>query len=87
MLSVKIIDVGPNGEASMIRGLEAPVRIADVGQPVRVTLPAIVHRFAPGHRIRIVISAPSENYRAGLTITPVTVASGAGQQLTLPVVR
>ena len=33
------------------------------------------------------ISAPSENYRGGLVVTPVTIASGRGQQLTLPVVR
>ncbi len=87
VLSVKITDVGPDGKASPINGLEAPIRIADVGRPVRVTLPGIVHRFAPGHRIRIVISTPSENYRSGLVLTPVTIASGAGQQLTLPVVR
>ncbi len=87
VLSVKITDVGPDGKASLIHGLEAPVRIPDVGGPVRITLPAIVHRFAPGHRIRLVISAPSENYRSGLVATPVTVVSGRGQQLTLPVVR
>ena len=52
-----------------------------------ITLPAIVHRFAVGHRIRLVISAPSENYRGGLVVTPVTVASGRSQVLSLPVVR
>ncbi len=87
VLSVKLMDVGPDGKASMIRGLEAPIRIPDVRRPVTITLPAIVHRFAPGHRIRLVISAPSENYRGGLVVTPVTIASGRGQQLTLPVVR
>ncbi len=87
VLSVKITDVGPDGKASLIHGLEAPIRVPDVRGPVQITLPAIVHRFAPGHRIRLVISAPSENYRSGLVVTPVTVVSGHGQQLTLPVVR
>jgi dienelactone hydrolase len=87
VLSVKITDVGPNGRASLIHGLEAPIRIPDVRRPVTITLPAIVHRFAKGHRIRLVVSAPSENYRGGLVLTPVTVVSGGGQVLTLPVVR
>lgn len=87
VLSVKVVDVAPDGTARLIHGLEAPIRIADVRRPVRVTLPAIVHRFARGHRIRLVVSAPSQNYRGGLAITPVTIASGPGQRLTLPVVR
>ncbi|MDQ4054308.1 MAG: ABC transporter ATP-binding protein, partial [Actinomycetota bacterium] len=87
VLSVKITDVAPGGKASLIHDLEAPIRIPDVRRAVTIRLPAIVHRFARGHRIRLVVSAPSENYRGGLSVTPVTVISGARQRLTLPVVR
>jgi len=78
--------VGPDGKARLIKGLEAPIRIADVGQAVKVTLPAFVHRFAPGHQLKLIIAGGSINYRGGLTPVPVTIASGAGQTLAIPVV-
>ena len=86
VLFVKIEDVAPDGTASLIHGLEAPIRVADVGRPITVTLPAIVHRFATGHAIRIVVAGGSDNYRGGLTPTPVTIAGGTGQTVVLPVV-
>ena len=86
VLFVKLTDVGPDGKARLIKGLEAPIRIPDVGQPVKVTLPAIVHRFAPGHQLRLIIAGGSVNYRGGLTPTAVTIASGAGQTFVIPVV-
>jgi ABC-2 type transport system ATP-binding protein len=86
VLFVKVTDVGPDGKARLIKGLEAPIRIVDVGQVVKVTLPAFVHRFAPGHQLRLIIAGGSVNYRGGLTPTPVTIASGAGQTLAIPVV-
>ena len=86
VLFLKIEDVAPDGTATLIHGLEAPVRVPDVSQPITVTLPGIVHRFAAGHAVRIVVAGGSDNYRAGLTPTPVTIAGGTGQTLTLPVV-
>ncbi|HKC29858.1 MAG TPA: CocE/NonD family hydrolase C-terminal non-catalytic domain-containing protein, partial [Jatrophihabitans sp.] len=86
VLFVKIEDVAPDGTAALIHGLEAPIRVPDVSKPIKVTLPGIVHRFAAGHTVRLVIAGGSDNFRAGLVSTPVTIASGAGQTLTLPVV-
>jgi predicted acyl esterase len=86
VLFVKLEDVAPDGSATMIHGLEAPIRVADVSKPIKITLPAIVHRFAPAHQIRLVVAGGSENYRGGLVPTPVTIASGAAQRLALPVV-
>jgi ABC-2 type transport system ATP-binding protein len=86
VLFVKIEDVAPDGTASLIHGLEAPVRVADAGQPITITLPAIVHRFAAGHSVRLVVAGGSDNYRGGLITAPVTIAGGTGQTLTLPVV-
>lgn len=85
-LYVKVADVGPDGKARLIRALEAPVRVPDVTKPFTVRLPAFVHRFEPGHRIRLIVAGGSINYRGGLVPTPVTIASGPGQTLTLPVV-
>jgi ABC-2 type transport system ATP-binding protein len=82
---VKVADVGPDGKAHLIHGLEAPVRVPDVTKQFTVTLPAIVHRFEAGHRLRLIVSGGSVNYRGGVTPTPVTIASGTSQTLTLPV--
>lgn len=88
VLFAKVLDVAPDGTASLIHGLLAPIRIPDVTRPVTVTLPGIVHQFGAGHRIKLVLAGGSINYRGGLTPTPVTVTTGdKGQALTLPVVR
>ncbi|GAB2460278.1 hydrolase CocE/NonD family protein [Jatrophihabitans fulvus] len=86
VLIPKLYDVGPDGKASLIKGLVAPIRVADPAGPVRVTLPAFAHRFAAGHSVRLVVAGGDPNYRGGLVPGPVTVASGPGQALTLPVV-
>ena len=85
VLFVKLLDVGPDGRATLIKALEAPIRIPDVNAPVKVTLPAVVHRFAAGHRLKLVVAGGSVNYRAGLVSAPVTIAGGSTQTLVLPV--
>ncbi len=86
VLFVKVVDVAPDGTATMINGLEAPVRVPDVNQPFTVTLPAIVHQFAAGHQVRLVVAGGSINYRGGVVAAPVSIASGSTQTLSLPVV-
>ncbi len=86
VLYVKVADVGTDGKARLIRALEAPVRIPDVTKPFTVKLPAIVHRFEAGHRIRLIVAGGSINYRGGLVPTPVTIASGTSQTMKLPIV-
>ncbi|MFN2519270.1 MAG: CocE/NonD family hydrolase C-terminal non-catalytic domain-containing protein [Jatrophihabitantaceae bacterium] len=86
VLFAKLYDVGPDGTASLIHGLVAPIRIADPTKSVHITLPAIAHRFAAGHRIEIMLAGGDANYRGGQTPTPVSVSSGStAQALTLPV--
>lgn len=87
VLFVKVVDVAADGTARLINGLEAPVRVADVTEPFTVRLPAIVHEFAAGHRVRLVIAGGSVNYRGGLVASPVTIVAGSGQTLSLPIVR
>ena len=86
VLFARLQDVAPDGTAHDIRQQIAPFRISDVTAPVRVTMPAIVHRFGPGHRLRLVVSSSSVNYRGGLVSQPVTIAAGPAQALTLPVI-
>ncbi|TQF68687.1 CocE/NonD family hydrolase [Rhodococcus spelaei] len=83
----KLYDVGPDGSATQINGQVAPVRIVDPSKPVQVTLPAIVHRFDTGHRVRLVLAGGDSSFRGGLVPHQVTVATGdPAQQLVLPVV-
>jgi dienelactone hydrolase len=86
VLFVKVEDVAPDGSMSMVHALEAPIRVPDVSKPITVTLPGIVHQFAAGHAVRLIVAGGSDNYRGGLTATPVSIASGTGQTLTLPAV-
>jgi len=86
VLFVKIEDVSPDGSRRMVHGLEAPIRIPDVGQPITVTLPGIVHQFAAGHRIQLVVAGGSDNYRGGVLANLVTISGGTGQTLSLPTV-
>ncbi|MFI5430013.1 CocE/NonD family hydrolase [Aeromicrobium sp. UC242_57] len=88
VLFVKLLDVDAAGKARFIRNLVAPVRVADASKPFTVRLPGIVHRFAKGHSVRLVVAGGSTNYRGGLTAHPVQVTTGsAAQALTLPVVK
>jgi predicted acyl esterase len=86
VLFVRIADVAPDGTARLIHGLEAPVRIPDVTKAFTVKVPGIVHRFEAGHRIELQVAGGSINYRGGLTAVPVTISSGPGQTVSLPVV-
>jgi ABC-2 type transport system ATP-binding protein len=87
VLFAKVYDVAPGGSASLVHNLIAPVRIADPTAPVHITLPGIVHEFAPGHSVRVVLGSGDLNYRGGLALAPVTVTSGGAQTLTLPAVH
>lgn len=90
VIFAKMVDIAPDGSASLINGLEAPVRVPDAGKRFTVRLPGIVHRFAPGHRVGLLVSGGSVNYRGGVLPAAVTIASGVGgakQTLTLPVVK
>ncbi|MFC0451809.1 CocE/NonD family hydrolase [Rhodococcus jostii] len=82
----KLYDVAPDGTDTLINGQVAPVRIVAPGEPVQVTMPAIVHRFDEGHRVRLEVSGGDPSFRGGLVPHQVTIAAGdPGQVLVLPV--
>src|SRR5205823_5839858 len=57
VLFAKLYDVDTAGRAELPRRLVAPLRVSglrrDVPATVHITLPAIVHRFDVGHRMRL----------------------------------
>jgi len=85
----KLYDVGPDGAIELPHRLISPVRVADVTKPVTVELPGIVHRFAAGHRLVVVLAGGDAAYRGSSAPQPVTLTTGPGltQQLTVPVVN
>ncbi|MET7575469.1 CocE/NonD family hydrolase [Streptomyces sp. NPDC005492] len=88
VLFAKLYDLAPDGSKTLVHRLVAPVRVPDVTKSFTVTLPAIVHRFAKGHRLRFVIAASDDAYTGNRGIKPVTVVSSPQDTgvLELPVV-
>jgi ABC-2 type transport system ATP-binding protein len=88
VLFIRVQDVGPDGKASDIRALTAPVRVPEARYSFTTTLPGFVHRFAAGHKVRLVVAGGSLNYRGGVTPQAVGVQAGTtAQVLSLPVVH
>ncbi|MFQ6145202.1 CocE/NonD family hydrolase [Streptomyces seoulensis] len=87
VLFAKLYDVAPNGAQTLVHRLVAPVRVPDATRPFTVTLPGIVHRYAPGHRLRFVIAASDDAYfgNRGVKAVTVTAAPGDTGTLRLPV--
>ncbi|HMJ32768.1 MAG TPA: CocE/NonD family hydrolase [Baekduia sp.] len=87
-LFLKVQDVAPDGSVTQPGRLVAPIRPASFAAPIDVTLPAIVHRFAAGHRVRLVVAGSDAAYRGSPLPTAVTITTGPEDPsaLTLPVV-
>lgn len=88
VLFTKVYDVAPDGTQKLVNRLVAPVRVPDVTRPFTVELPAIVHRYEAGHRLRFVIAASDSAYFGNRGIKPVTVVSAPQDTgvLQLPVI-
>ncbi|MEV0244328.1 CocE/NonD family hydrolase [Streptomyces sp. NPDC050674] len=76
VLFAKLYDIAPDGTRTLVRRLVAPVRVPDVTRSFTVTLPALVHRYETGHRLRFVIAASDDAYFGNRGIKPVAVVSG-----------
>jgi ABC-2 type transport system ATP-binding protein len=88
VIFAKVYDIGPDGTVELPRRLISPARIADVTRPVTIELPGIVHQFAPGHRLAIVLTGGDLAYRGSSVAQAVTLTTGGAniQQLSLPLV-
>ncbi len=88
-LFVKVYDVAPNGDLTLVHRLVAPVRVQDDSGAVHVLLPGIVHRFPKGHRIELAIAATDTAYRNADLVQPVYISTSKAHPVTLklPVVR
>ncbi|MET9656946.1 alpha/beta fold hydrolase [Streptomyces sp. NPDC006510] len=81
----KVYDVSPDGKQQLLPSqLVAPFRITPdrQGKEIRLTLPAIDHRFDAGHRLRLVLSATDLGYASPAEPTTYTVTPAG--PLTVP---
>lgn len=87
VLFARLVDVAPDGTVSVPGEIVSSVRVPDVTKPVRFELPGIVHRFAKGHRLRVVISQGNAFRRGNSVAGPVAIQTDKGSPsvLTLPV--
>ncbi len=64
----KVYDVDPDGTATLLRGLVAPIRLGglaeslDSAEPVTLTLPAIAHVFPAGHQMQVALASTDQVY-------------------------
>jgi ABC-2 type transport system ATP-binding protein len=85
---VRLEDVAPDGSALLPAEQIAAVRVPADGRKITIGLPGIVHRFAKGHRLRLVVAGGDLAHRGNLVPTPLTVAIDPADPspLSLPVV-
>ncbi|HWT93305.1 MAG TPA: alpha/beta fold hydrolase [Solirubrobacteraceae bacterium] len=81
----KLLDVAPDGTATLPRNQISAVRVGDVTKPVEIELPGIVHRFARGHRLRLQLSSSNTLNRGNSLPGIVTVRLDAGDPSVLSV--
>ncbi len=86
VLFAKLLDVDADGNATLPRNQLSAVRVADVTKPVEIELPGIVHRFAKGHRLRLVVTTANSTNKGNTLAGPVSVATDSANPgtLTLP---
>ena len=77
VLYAKLYDVAPDGTKTMVHGLVAPSRIADLSKPVTLNLPGEVHRYAAGHQIELVLSTTDTAYIGSRVPGPITISTDA----------
>jgi len=86
-LFFKIEDISPSGTATLPDRLIAPARIEDLDYPIQISLPGIVHQFAAGDRIKLIICTSDAAYRGTTIPVTVTVSTSPSHPgvLTLPI--
>ncbi len=85
----KIYDVSPSGAVTLVNRLVSPARLRG-SREVTLTLPGVVHRYAKGDRIELVIAATDQAYLGDRLPDALTITVSAGHLakdvLDLPVV-
>ena len=86
VMFAKVWDVAPNGDATLIHRLAAPVRIpsADLGSPVTIKLLGFAHRFGQGHSVRLTLCTTDQAYYDNQSLDAITITTGPDSSFILP---
>lgn len=80
---VKIYDVAPDGTIALAHRVISPIRVADLSKPVQVSLPGMVHRFAKGHSLELVVSLSDAAYKGNTLAQVLTLSTSAAHPTVL----
>jgi ABC-2 type transport system ATP-binding protein len=85
----KVYDVAPDGTATLIHRLIAPIRVPTerLAPWVDVKLLGFAHRFAAGHRIRVSFAATDATSYNNPVPDVITITTGTGTFFTLPTTK
>ena len=83
----KIYDIAPDGTKTLVHRLVAPIRITDTHQQVHLNLPGMVHRYAQGHQLQLVLATSDASYVGSRAPHDLTIKTDPNSPftLTLPV--
>jgi ABC-2 type transport system ATP-binding protein len=85
----KVFDVAPNGSATLIKRLIAPVRVpaSDVAKPIDIKLIGFAHQFKKGHAVRLTLATTDQTSYNVKVPDAITVTNGGSDPstFTLPV--
>jgi len=89
VLFAKLLDVSADGSTTLPYAQIAALRVSGLprsgmGRSVSVTLPALTHRFAVGHHVRLSFGSTDLAYSGARTPALYTVSGGEGTGLVLP---
>jgi len=84
----KLYDVDADQRATLPGALVAPFRASvprdGTTTAVTITLPTVAHRFATGHRLRLVLASTDQAFRGSAVPAVYTIATDTSSRLTLP---
>ena len=85
-LYAKLEDIAPDGTVTLPDRLISPARFENLDAPVQIELPGIVHRFAAGDRIALIVCSTDGAYHGNDVPSSVTVSTSPAEPgtLTLP---
>jgi ABC-2 type transport system ATP-binding protein len=89
-LFAQLYDIAPGGTATLPEQLVTPIYLDDLpaaGRTVTISLPAIVHEVAKGHRLRLVLSSTDQAYAMPTDPRAYTITLAGESDLTIPQVE
>jgi hypothetical protein len=79
----KIYDIDPAGNKTLVHRIVSPLRVTDLSRPVHINLPGVVHQYAKGHRLQLVLATTDTAYVGSRAPHALTITSDPSHPGTL----